>query len=172
MWVWAVCECVWGGQRSRLGVSLMFWNRASHWTCSDRLQWLASELRGSTCVFPHMHTHYFSCTCAHTHTNTLSYMHICALAHVYTHHILLNKIHLWWWLLEFKNYFNIFKFLLLICMGVLFVCLSMYHVPGIYGGQKRSDRWLWLTMWVPGIEPRSSRRVDSALNHGAISLAP
>lgn len=35
-----------------------------------------------------------------------------------------------------------------------------------------SYRWLWAIWWVPGVETGSSGKTGSALNHGAIFLAP
>jgi len=39
-------------------------------------------------------------------------------------------------------------------------------------GIRSQDRWLWATMWLLGIELRTSGRADSVLNHWAISPAP
>ena len=39
-------------------------------------------------------------------------------------------------------------------------------------GTRSSDRWLWATVWLLGLELRTSGRVANALNCWAISLAP
>jgi hypothetical protein len=39
-------------------------------------------------------------------------------------------------------------------------------------GIRSHYRWLWATMWLLGIELRTSGKAVSALNCGAISLAP
>ena len=39
-------------------------------------------------------------------------------------------------------------------------------------GTRPHYRWLWATMWLPGIELRTFGRAGNALNHWAISPAP
>jgi hypothetical protein len=53
----------------------------------------------------------------------------------------------------------------------LFLCiLHVYCMPG--KGIRSYCRWLWVTMWLLGIELRTSGRATGALNLWAISPAP
>ena len=50
------------------------------------------------------------------------------------------------------------------CFFCIYACIEE--------GAKSHYRWLWATMWLLGIELRTSGRAGCALNHWAISLAP
>lgn len=65
-------------------------------------------------------------------------------------------------------------------MGILSTCMPVHHMSmwclwrpeeaiGSHGTRVTVDR---PSLWVLGIEPKSSGRVASALNHGAVSPAP
>lgn len=62
-----------------------------------------------------------------------------------------------------------------VCVDYMHVCdICLVPVKVRAGCQipwNWSDRWLWATMWVLGIEPGSSTRKPSAFNLWAISLA-
>ena len=55
-------------------------------------------------------------------------------------------------------------FIYFMCMGVLSACMSVYHVC-VWCPQRPEEgtwywnyKWLWATIWMLGIEPRSSTR--------------
>ena len=50
------------------------------------------------------------------------------------------------------------------------VCLHVFLQTEV--GTRSYYRWLWATIWLLGIELRTSRRAVNALNHWAISPAP
>jgi hypothetical protein len=50
------------------------------------------------------------------------------------------------------------------CSIYIYACIPEEGIGSHY-------RWLWATMWLLGIELRTSGRTDSALNLWAISLA-
>lgn len=62
------------------------------------------------------------------------------------------------------------------CMVVLLACMSVHEVSAQYllDPWDWSYRWLRVVIWMLGIEPQlsGSKSSGSALNHGAISLAP
>lgn len=59
------------------------------------------------------------------------------------------------------------RFIVCVYMSALYACMTLH--------QKRIRsrcRWLWATMWLLGLELRSSGRAACTLNHWAISPAP
>lgn len=58
----------------------------------------------------------------------------------------------------------------LFCLHVYSCTMCMHCLPLPEEGIKSpGTRWLWATIWVLGIKPRSSARAASALNHWASS---
>ena len=62
------------------------------------------------------------------------------------------------------------------CFLDVFILCIWVHCSCLQTHQKRASdphyRWLWATMWLLGIELRTSGRATGALNHWAISPAP
>jgi len=62
--------------------------------------------------------------------------------------------------------------LYLLCIHHTAFCLHCMYACRPEEGIRSQYRWLWATMWLLGIELRTSRRADNALNLWAISPAP
>jgi hypothetical protein len=83
----------------------------------------------------------------------------------------------WWMLCSCITFYrpNFFSFLFYFLKIYLFISCMWVHCCYLQTHQKRAldphYRWLWATMWLLGIELRTSGRAVSVLNHWAISPA-
>jgi hypothetical protein len=81
-----------------------------------------------------------------------------------------------WWVKEKSNFkakmFSLFIFFLYLidwlsdCIWVHYSCLQTYQLSSFH------YQWLWATMWLLGVELRTSGRAANALNCWTISPAP
>lgn len=72
---------------------------------------------------------------------------------------------------------DLFIFILCIWMFCVYLCLCTTHMLGIHGSQKRVSHppgtgWMWVTMWVLGIELKPSERQPVLTNLRTIFPAP
>lgn len=113
------------------------------------------------------------CTCLWK-VHVKSWIYVCVHEHVRTqdHHKGLSFLNC--------TSIYIFKFIYsTLCMFFLDVCAPCAYY-GPHGDQKRTPksprkwncRWLWVSMWVLRIGPKTSARATSALTHGPLSPAP